>query len=635
MEAPSGGSLLSHVSALPLPRREGKAPLVVVVEVDGDRLLEDFEGDRMEIEIYVYALRPGGAVAAFLAQRVEVEITELGEALFDSGLKFNGLLELDAGSYDVRVAVKRGQAFGLASQAVTVAETPDDVPLPILADPEARDAWVGVRQWKRRGRQSTVGQLLVDERPVHPSAHPILVAGRPGSLYVFSTAALPSSGRCLIELVAKGRDAVQASAPCEIEPMLAPLERASLLASRVRFELPRMDAGELSLRVSTTSGDQRPIRSRSTPVLVLDSSTRERELLWTDLRFTDPVEDVVEEPESSRKRKQRRGLRRLGANYEAALLALTAEGENAAKRAVLEMESEALSEASGNAFRQLARAERLVAEALAQADAETLVPLFALHTDLYRTYVDRRVFSLAAHSKEMVSSLVRIYVENGGATEVASRALTSLGSYLQDANLRAGSTSLFSNALELNPQEAAALIGLAAMLEKFSDLQGSVQSLRELVAFAPDDGEALLRLGIDLCRSGRGRQGRQVLRDLLETPASLWILRLTYEGLASSLLDEGRLGDALTVLLDGVEILPEAQRPYLLTALVFDRLGRPHESIDMVRRYSVRRLPTTASPRLIYDSWPKEGVEVLRAQLAVLASDNRPRLATALADLEY
>jgi hypothetical protein len=173
------------------------------------------------------------------------------------------------------------------------------------------------------------------------------------------------------------------------------------------------------------------------------------------------------------------------------------------------------------------------------------------------------------------------------------------------------------------------------MLEKFSDLQGSAQSLRELVAFAPDDGEALLRLGIDLCRSGRGRQGRQVLRDLLETPASLWILRLTYEGLASSLLDEGRLGDALTVLLDGVEILPEAQRPYLLTALVFDRLGRPHESIDMVRRYSVRRLPTTASPRLIYDSWPKEGVEVLRAQLAVLASDNRPRLATALADLEY
>ena len=635
MEAPSGGSLLSHVSALPLPRREGKAPLVVVVEVDGDRLLENFEGDRMEIEIYVYALRPGGAVAAFLAQRVEVEITELGEALFDSGLKFNGLLELDAGSYDVRVAVKRGQAFGLASQAVTVAETPDDVPLPILADPEARDAWVGVRQWKRRGRQSTVGQLLVDERPVHPSAHPILVAGRPGSLYVLSTAALPSSGRCLIELVAKGRDAVQVSAPCEIEPMLAPLERASLLASRVRFELPRMDAGELSLRVSTTSGDQRPIRSRSTPVLVLDSSTWERELLWTDLRFTDPVEDVVEEPESSRKRKQRRGLRRLGASYEAVLLALLAEGENAAKRAVLEMESEALSEASGNAFRQLARAERLVAEALAQADAETLVPLLALHTDLYRTYVDRRVFSLAAHSKEMVSSLVRIYVENGGATEVASRALTSLGSYLQDANLRAGSTSLFSNALELNPQEAAALIGLAAMLEKFSDLQGSAQSLRELVAFAPDDGEALLRLGIDLCRSGRGRQGRQVLRDLLETPASLWILRLTYEGLASSLLDEGRLGDALTVLLDGVEILPEAQRPYLLTALVFDRLGRPHESIDMVRRYSVRRLPTTASPRLIYDSWPKEGVEVLRAQLAVLASDNRPRLATALADLEY
>ena len=155
---------------------------------------------------------------------------------------------------------------------------------------------------------------------------------------------------------------------------------------------------------------------------------------------------------------------------------------------------------------------------------------------------------------------------------------------MQGANLRAGGSRLFSKALELNPQEAAALIGLADMLGKFSDLQGSAQRLRELVAFSPDDGEALLRLGVDLCRSGRGRQGRQVLRHLLETPASPWILRLAYESLATSLLDESGLGDALAVLVDAVEILPEAQRPYLLTALVFDRLGRPHESIDMVRR---------------------------------------------------
>jgi len=219
-------------------------------------------------------------------------------------------------------------------------------------------------------------------------------------LVALAAAELPTAGRCRVEIVLPGEAADEDSyddAGCEIQQIDALGPDAELLSYEVSFDVPRVDAGEYLLRVMTRPPGGEPSRSRAVGALVLDGGTRDRDLLWTDLRWREPAQADEEGADSSTRK--RAGPRRVRESYAAALATLSSDGPVAARAAILEMESAVLGKASDKAFRNLTEAERWVAEELARADVEVLVPLFVLHTELYRTYVDRRVFSLAAHSK--------------------------------------------------------------------------------------------------------------------------------------------------------------------------------------------------------------------------------------------
>lgn len=631
-----GGDLRLRLLAQVLPTEplptDSTPQVAVVVEVSGADLLQGFDGDQLDLEIYAYALKGEGGVAAYVAETLSVRTEDLREAVSNKGVKFFAALRLQPGDYTFRVLI-RGSLLGrtgLAEHPLTVPENPAESILVVFPEPSNRDSWIDFRQATGPGVSTADGFTLASDH-FALAAQPVLVAGKNVSLLLFGSGLPETKARCQVRLRARpaaGSAAFEA-VDCRVSPEASPAA-GGLEARHLHFRAPRLPAGEYLLEVALLDrprlgGGSGSRSSQPIAVLLLDRRTQERGLLWTDLRA--PL-TADEHPTSKTTAKDRR---RLQTRYRAALTELATGSASQAHTAVFELESTIIGSPSQESHANLIAAENTVASDLSALSPELLVPLFTLHTRLYRDYVERKLFSLAAHSKAIVPRLVETYTAAGGSQQVASRVLASLGGHLLDANLPASSRTLFQRALGHNPKEHAALLGLASMLEKFGEPRAAVRVLRDLVALHPDETEAPLRLGVTLCRVGNGREGREVLDRLLDSPAPDWIHSLASETLARSLLEAQRLEEAASVLEGAVAVLPPPLRPYLLQALVYDRLGRPSEAISVVQRRVFYRAEEQPSPRMIYDSWPQDSLQRLRDSLDSLATAQHADLGRALA----
>ena len=119
-----GGNLRLALAIVPLGEPQGgKVPALLIVELDGAGLLAGFPGGRLGIEIATYAVAGDGRVAASRNDGVAVD---LGAAagFENSGLRYLARLDLEPGTYSVRVAarVHRTGAFALGTAALTLPE---------------------------------------------------------------------------------------------------------------------------------------------------------------------------------------------------------------------------------------------------------------------------------------------------------------------------------------------------------------------------------------------------------------------------------------------------------------------------------------------------------------------------------
>ena len=113
--AADGGDLPIEVLALALGQS-----VALFVEIDGADFLRHNQAEVARVEVYVYALADGSRVAAHLAEMFTVDVGALGESIWQSGLKFNGSLELPAGSYELRVQVLNYQSGARGMRRVRV-----------------------------------------------------------------------------------------------------------------------------------------------------------------------------------------------------------------------------------------------------------------------------------------------------------------------------------------------------------------------------------------------------------------------------------------------------------------------------------------------------------------------------------
>ena len=128
-----GGELPLRVLTVPLVTGDASR-LAVIVETPTAKLLPE-DGTRvLQLEVFVYAVRSGGAVGASLAKAFEVRHD--GTGALRPGVKFVGFLDLAPGSYSVRTMVQDSRAMAVAVRAepVMAAISPKIAPAFITAN---------------------------------------------------------------------------------------------------------------------------------------------------------------------------------------------------------------------------------------------------------------------------------------------------------------------------------------------------------------------------------------------------------------------------------------------------------------------------------------------------------------------
>ncbi|MGH9362020.1 MAG: hypothetical protein ACRD2T_08890, partial [Thermoanaerobaculia bacterium] len=272
--------------------------------------------------------------------------------------------------------------------------------------------------------------------------------------------------------------------------------------------------------------------------------------------------------------------------YKSALALWAAGDEEGAAVRLMAVEAAVVREGDIEARKALLAAEEKVVQELAATSLEVLVPMAVLHHEVYRRHIDqgeRRHLLLTAHSRSMARDLAVLYERHSGtdrARGTAALLLNSLGGYLLDAAQQLLAGQMFTLATSYDPRSIPGHLGLAVIYEKNGQYDTAIGSLRSALAVDPMQPQALLRLGVNLRRTGKGEEAARVLRPLTGLPG--WIGGLAVQELAAMQVEARNLAPAEAVLRGGLERFPQEGAIYLQLAAVLDRQGKAVEGREVM-----------------------------------------------------
>lgn len=610
LSSQDAGDLELSVVAIPLPAEGGKSRVLLQATVEGTSLLAGVAPGQpaMVQEIYAYALDHDGALAGTLTQAFQLDLPRLRPALEAGVLRFFGTLDLPPGSYSLRVLAFHRQAdrIGLRILPIAVPAWSDTTLAAASRRELARDAVVVVAP----GMDRPPFPVTVSGESWVPSGGAAVTAGEDLPYFVFGR----GLGALKAELVADGAETVElglgdlrraSGGPSGVETLAAELSGSDFLLGDYRLEISDSVTG---------AGLQAPLR-----VLSPDAAApTEAELAAAQV-----------EPPRRKIRGRHEALQRA---YGEILGRLAAGDGQAARRALMVLEGREIGTGSSGEQKRLADAELELAAQLASPDVEVLVPLMALHEQLYRTYHRTRRYLLATHSRQVLVRLGELYAEHSSdpdALSLVADALVSLGGYLLDVGSKMSAESAYEGALDVDSQHPAALIGLAAVRESFADYESAAKLLRRLSDQQPTNPEVTLRLAINLARLDGERRAIRLLEQILAAPETGWVSAVAAQELARLHEARKRPAEAVAVLEDAVERMPEVQRLKVQLASLLDRTGQTARARDTLETLDVEAGREEASPRLRYSRRPRSALDGARRNLAHQADRRLPNLRAA------
>jgi len=178
MGAP-GGRIDSSVLAAPFNVGASTAYVPLLIEIDGTSLRAGTDGNVLPAELYAYAISSQGMVQDYFVQVMGLDLSKVGPALEQSGLKYWGHFDLPTGNYEVRILVRNSTtgAGGVATSRIRVPDFDSDevLVLPPLF-PEQPGKWVLGREDQARQGDYPY-PFMSQDAPFIPAARPAL---RPG-----------------------------------------------------------------------------------------------------------------------------------------------------------------------------------------------------------------------------------------------------------------------------------------------------------------------------------------------------------------------------------------------------------------------------------------------------------------------
>lgn len=322
--------------------------------------------------------------------------------------------------------------------------------------------------------------------------------------------------------------------------------------------------------------------------------------------------------------------------YLEALRLLASPGIETASDALIELEMAVAEQSGATGLDQLRETELGVANELARIDANLLLPLIALHERTHLEYRRQPLETNPYHARAAVYLQTLLFSERLLSPQertVASDLFVSLAGYFQEGSAGPGAVGLYTRALQFDPDNAAALLGLATAREQTGRYRNALSLLERLVETGTADAETRLRLAINLERLGKQGEAERILEGLLAESAEDWVLTLAFQQLARIRMDQERFEAAQTYLARGLARFPDDFSLAVGLSYVEERLGlEPGE--PLATRIATRDSALSGSSARYRYARPTYGyIEVTRERLREVARSHLPDLADALATL--
>jgi len=169
-----------EVLAAPFPANEAQAYVPVVLEIAGESLVVGHQGQHLPIEIYAYVSNEDGEMSDFFTHVLTFDLEGRREAFLQTGLKYYGHFDLNAGrDYLLRIVVRNGQT-GRTGVETLVLDVPDySTHEPVLLPPffvEPPQRWFMVREQppKELEREWIVYPFTINGEPFVPAVAPVM-----------------------------------------------------------------------------------------------------------------------------------------------------------------------------------------------------------------------------------------------------------------------------------------------------------------------------------------------------------------------------------------------------------------------------------------------------------------------------
>jgi Flp pilus assembly protein TadD len=444
-----------------------------------------------------------------------------------------------------------------------------------------------------------------------PSTRPVLVSGAESILWVLVRGAAPGTSTMPVRVIGREWKEVARVEATALERSDSGIAGSTLM--RVRLPLPALDPGPYLLELSATAMNPDVQLTSSTPVVVADRKTVDAQPLW--VQFGTPRQSGDEQTRSREAFSGRAGRvkasAKLAAEYRSALAGVDSEPLPAVLDALSALESASLPTGSAAEWETLVASETQAARELAKARPASALALAYVHNQLYRAYLRKRMNLLVSHARRMTEEFAVLYAEHGGkdARPIAADLLAELGGGLQQPGMLGTAERLFRRALQFDPKNRAALIGLAAGLEHVGQYRLAAGFLSQLVDVDPTNPEARLRLGVNLERLGEQGKGAAFLKECAGEKNPRWVRIVAYQEMAADLIRAGRFEQARGLLEEARTKLPGDEALAITLAYVLDRLHEPLGARAVANGVRPPARDDGDSPRFRYSQWPTDDLE--------------------------
>ena len=300
---------------------------------------------------------------------------------------------------------------------------------------------------------------------------------------------------------------------------------------------------------------------------------------------------------------------------------------------LVEVEMQAAPTGIDEETERLGKGQLKLTRRLAVAAPESIVPIATLHERAYRTHLEEHRLRLAIRSRLHAVQLIELYLtssEHPRAKSVGANLLTGLGGSLQEASMASVAVDLYRRALELDPGNRAALLGLSGLFERQGSYERALPYLEDLLRRDRDHREARLRLAINLLRLERRPEGEAELQRLRHDPQDDWILSLAYQELANLAARDGDHAGARRLLIEASERLPEDPSLAVQIAYLTDRIGGRPPDGELAAALKSDAQSSRPSPRSLYSRVCGQELQDLRVAIDVGSQQRLGMLSTAL-----